>query len=292
LQILSLSLIGGLLVLDTTAALQILISQPLIACTILGWFGGNVQLGLHFGLLIQLLWLSQLPVGAAKIPAGNLGSIAGVILALQLSPIFPEYEKMIIANQKMAKHLEEVALNDPYFKERKLFPNVDFYSGIIYRALGIPVEMFTVMFAIGRLPGWIAQWREMRLNNEPIGRPRQLYIGETLRDFKEMFETLLGKIKQDVVSFFTRLEITMPEEAEAIEEEHRLQHEQNSELDFVHQDAGSSLGAPDSASGSRDEGFTADPVKPFKRQVEKVGRNEPCPCGSGKKYKQCHGKLS
>ena len=95
-QILSLSLIGGLLVLDTTAALQILISQPLIACTILGWFGGNVQLGLHFGLLIQLLWLSQLPVGAAKIPAGNLGSIAGVILALQLSPIFPEYEKMII----------------------------------------------------------------------------------------------------------------------------------------------------------------------------------------------------
>jgi len=85
---------------------------------------------------------------------------------------------------KVAKHLEEVALNDPYFVERKLFPNVDFYSGIIYRALGIPVEMFTVMFAIGRLPGWIAQWREMRLNNEPIGRPRQLYIGETKRDFK------------------------------------------------------------------------------------------------------------
>lgn len=86
----------------------------------------------------------------------------------------------------VAKHLEEVALNDPYFKERKLFPNVDFYSGIIYRALGIPVEMFTVMFAIGRLPGWIAQWREMRLNKEPIGRPRQLYIGSPKRDFIPM----------------------------------------------------------------------------------------------------------
>jgi len=89
---------------------------------------------------------------------------------------------------KVAKHLEEVALNDPYFKERKLFPNVDFYSGIIYKALGIPVEMFTVMFAIGRLPGWIAQWREMRLNGEPIGRPRQLYTGETIRDYKEISE--------------------------------------------------------------------------------------------------------
>jgi citrate synthase len=89
---------------------------------------------------------------------------------------------------KVAKHLEEVALNDPYFKERKLFPNVDFYSGIIYRALGIPVEMFTVMFAIGRLPGWIAQWKEMRMNNEPIGRPRQLYIGKTKRDYKAMSE--------------------------------------------------------------------------------------------------------
>ncbi len=87
---------------------------------------------------------------------------------------------------EVAKHLEEVALNDPYFKERKLFPNVDFYSGIIYRALGIPVEMFTVMFAIGRLPGWIAQWREMRLNNEPIGRPRQLYIGSPAREFVPM----------------------------------------------------------------------------------------------------------
>ncbi|MBT8204584.1 MAG: citrate synthase [Eudoraea sp.] len=83
----------------------------------------------------------------------------------------------------IAKGLEKVALEDPYFVERKLYPNVDFYSGIIYRALGIPVEMFTVMFAMGRLPGWIAQWREMRLNKEPIGRPRQLYIGEKSRPF-------------------------------------------------------------------------------------------------------------
>jgi len=89
---------------------------------------------------------------------------------------------------KIAKHLEEVALKDEYFAERKLYPNVDFYSGIIYRALGIPVEMFTVMFAIGRLPGWIAQWKEMRENGEPIGRPRQLYTGETLRPFKSFNE--------------------------------------------------------------------------------------------------------
>ncbi len=89
---------------------------------------------------------------------------------------------------EIAKHLEEVALKDAYFAERKLYPNVDFYSGIIYRALGFPVEMFTVMFAIGRLPGWIAQWREMRLNKEPIGRPRQLYTGYALRDFKAFGE--------------------------------------------------------------------------------------------------------
>jgi len=84
----------------------------------------------------------------------------------------------------VAKSLEKEALNDPYFVDRKLYPNVDFYSGIIYRAMGIPVEMFTVMFALGRLPGWIAQWREMRLGKEPIGRPRQIYTGETLRKFK------------------------------------------------------------------------------------------------------------
>lgn len=84
----------------------------------------------------------------------------------------------------IAKGLEKEALEDQYFVDRKLYPNVDFYSGIIYRALGIPQDMFTVMFALGRLPGWIAQWREMRLRNEPIGRPRQVYIGENLRPFK------------------------------------------------------------------------------------------------------------
>ncbi|MBN8566021.1 MAG: citrate synthase [Flavobacteriales bacterium] len=83
----------------------------------------------------------------------------------------------------IAKQLEKVALEDEYFKARNLYPNVDFYSGIIYRALGIPTEMFTVMFAIGRLPGWIAQWKEMRVNKEPIGRPRQVYVGHPLRDF-------------------------------------------------------------------------------------------------------------
>jgi len=86
----------------------------------------------------------------------------------------------------IAKALEKAALEDPYFVERKLYPNVDFYSGIIYRAIGIPTEMFTVLFAVGRLPGWIAQWKEMRLGKEPIGRPRQVYIGENLREFKNV----------------------------------------------------------------------------------------------------------
>jgi len=84
---------------------------------------------------------------------------------------------------EIAKGLEKEALEDEYFVKRKLYPNVDFYSGIIYRALGIPTDMFTVMFALGRLPGWIAQWREMRLRGEPIGRPRQIYIGENHRPF-------------------------------------------------------------------------------------------------------------
>jgi citrate synthase len=84
----------------------------------------------------------------------------------------------------IAKGLENEALEDQYFVDRKLYPNVDFYSGIIYRALGIPTDMFTVMFALGRLPGWIAQWKEMRQRGEPIGRPRQVYIGENLRPFK------------------------------------------------------------------------------------------------------------
>lgn len=85
---------------------------------------------------------------------------------------------------EIAKKLEAAALEDDYFKSRNLYPNVDFYSGIIYRALGIPTDMFTVMFAIGRLPGWIAQWKEMRENKEPIGRPRQIYTGHPLREFK------------------------------------------------------------------------------------------------------------
>ena len=86
----------------------------------------------------------------------------------------------------IAKELEFAALNDPYFVEKKLYPNVDFYSGIIYRALGIPTDMFTVMFALGRLPGWIAQWKEMTEKGEPIGRPRQVYNGATERDYVAM----------------------------------------------------------------------------------------------------------
>ena len=86
----------------------------------------------------------------------------------------------------IAKGLEKEALIDNYFIERKLYPNVDFYSGIIYKALEIPSEMFTVMFALGRLPGWVAHWREMRINKEPIGRPRQIYTGENLRKFSEI----------------------------------------------------------------------------------------------------------
>ena len=82
---------------------------------------------------------------------------------------------------EIAKSLEKEALGDQYFISRNLYPNVDFYSGIIYRALGIPTEMFTVMFALGRLPGWIAQWSEMRKNKEPIGRPRQIYSGSNHR---------------------------------------------------------------------------------------------------------------
>lgn len=87
---------------------------------------------------------------------------------------------------EIAKKLEETALADPYFAERKLFPNVDFYSGIIYRAMGFPVEMFTVLFAMGRLPGWIAQWKEMRDQKQPIGRPRQIYTGPVARDWVPM----------------------------------------------------------------------------------------------------------
>ncbi len=87
----------------------------------------------------------------------------------------------------VAKQLEEVALSDEYFVERKLYPNVDFYSGIIYKAMGFPTNIFTVLFAIGRLPGWIAQWKEMRFDpTTRIGRPRQIYVGETERKFIPM----------------------------------------------------------------------------------------------------------
>jgi citrate synthase len=97
-------------------------------------------------------------------------------------------EKMGINDPMLgiAKRLEQVALEDEYFKARNLYPNVDFYSGIIYKAIGIPTDMFTVMFAIGRLPGWISQWKEMTENKEPIGRPRQIYTGATSRPFVEI----------------------------------------------------------------------------------------------------------
>ena len=85
---------------------------------------------------------------------------------------------------EIAMRLEEIALNDEYFVSRNLYPNVDFYSGVIYKAIGIPTPMFTVLFAMGRLPGWIAQWIEMR--KDPafrIGRPRQVYVGATERGY-------------------------------------------------------------------------------------------------------------
>ena len=96
-------------------------------------------------------------------------------------------QKLNVKNDTLlsiAMELEGIALKDPYFIERKLYPNVDFYSGIIYRALGIPMQMFTVMFAIARTAGWVAQWKEMIEDpKQKIGRPRQLYTGDTLRKF-------------------------------------------------------------------------------------------------------------
>jgi citrate synthase len=86
-----------------------------------------------------------------------------------------------------AMQLEEVALHDEYFVKRKLYPNVDYYSGIIMRALGIPTSMFTVMFAIGRLPGWVAHWREVRIGGtQRIDRPRQVYTGAAKRTYVAM----------------------------------------------------------------------------------------------------------
>jgi citrate synthase len=87
---------------------------------------------------------------------------------------------------EIAKRLEEIALEDSYFVERKLYPNVDFYSGILMRAMGIPVNMFTVMFAMGRMPGWIAHWREARQGKVSLCRPRQVYEGPTKRDYVPM----------------------------------------------------------------------------------------------------------
>jgi citrate synthase len=89
----------------------------------------------------------------------------------------------------IAQELEQVALSDPYFIERKLYPNVDFYSGVIYRAIGIPAQMFTALFALGRLPGWIAHWREMQSSkSKKICRPRQIYTGPQIRKFIPMRE--------------------------------------------------------------------------------------------------------
>ncbi|MEC8189683.1 MAG: citrate/2-methylcitrate synthase, partial [Verrucomicrobiota bacterium] len=89
----------------------------------------------------------------------------------------------------IARKLEQAALEDEYFVSRKLYPNVDFYSGIILKAIGIPVEMFTVMFAIGRMPGWIANWKEIAENPKSrIHRPRQIYSGETLREYVQIVD--------------------------------------------------------------------------------------------------------
>ena len=90
---------------------------------------------------------------------------------------------------EIALKLEEIAIKDDYFVEKKLYPNVDFYSGLIYKALNIPINMFPVMFAIGRLPGWIAQWKELQADKQfKIGRPRQVYTGSPKRDYIEIKE--------------------------------------------------------------------------------------------------------
>ncbi len=100
---------------------------------------------------------------------------------------------------EIAMNLEEVALSDSFFVERKLYPNVDFYSGILYRAMGIPTDMFTVMFALGRLPGWIAQWKEMREDPKAkIARPRQIYLGEPKRPFVPLELREVGEKKETV----------------------------------------------------------------------------------------------
>ena len=90
---------------------------------------------------------------------------------------------------EIAIKLEEIALKDEYFVEKKLYPNVDFYSGLIYKALNFPVNMFPVMFAMGRLPGWIAQWKELQEDNDfRIGRPRQIYIGKQTQNYVDIID--------------------------------------------------------------------------------------------------------
>jgi citrate synthase len=97
---------------------------------------------------------------------------------------------------ELAKKIEEHALKDEYFVKRKLYPNVDFYSGIIYRAMGIPTEMFTVMFLLGRLPGWIAHWMEQRQSpDDRIHRPRQIYTGAVKREFEDRGTKKLGSTR-------------------------------------------------------------------------------------------------
>jgi len=101
---------------------------------------------------------------------------------------------------EIAKNLEQVALEDDYFIDKKLYPNVDFYSGILYRAMGIPTDMFTVMFALGRLPGWIAHWKEMREDPKGrINRPRQIYVGATRRSFVPLAMRDGGKAPEEVL---------------------------------------------------------------------------------------------
>ena len=97
-------------------------------------------------------------------------------------------EDLGVADKKLtiAVELEQAALHDDYFVSRKLYPNVDFYSGIIYNAMGFPTDSFTTLFALGRLPGWVAQWKELKENKEPIGRPRQIYLGATVRPYSEI----------------------------------------------------------------------------------------------------------
>ena len=110
------------------------------------------------------------------------GGLAGLASVMKLAELGVENEPLLA----IAKRLEEIALEDEYFISKKLYPNVDFYSGIILKAIGIPTSMFTVIFAVGRTVGWIAHWNEMISGSYRIGRPRQLYTGHAQRDFKPL----------------------------------------------------------------------------------------------------------